>query len=287
MPLISYAQNAEDIVLYRLFRNQGFGRYLDVGASHPEFDSVTKLFYDRGWRGINVEPSPTEFELLVSARPEDINLAVALGRSKGTATLFLGSNEQRGLGSLKESVAEVSLGDEARTVEVPVSTLAEVVAEHALGPVDFLKIDVEGFERDVIAGAEWSTFRPRVIVVEATAPNTVIPTNEEWEPMLTEARYVCVLFDGLNRFYVDEIDDEAKAVLSVPANVHDGFIRNEMTYLHRHVDQLEARNLELELHARLQEDRIALFGIAERAYQQHETPSWYRPSWDAPEQTAP
>ena len=287
MPLISYAQNAEDIVLYRLFREQGFGRYVDVGASHPEFDSVTKLFYDRGWRGINIEPSPTEFELLLAARPDDINLAIAIGRSKGTANLFLGSNEQRGLGSLKKSVAEFSIGDAAKAVEVPVTTLADVVAEHVTGPVDFLKIDVEGFERDVIAGADWSSFRPRVVVVEATAPNTVIPTNEEWEPMLTDARYVCVLFDGLNRFYADEADEEARAVLKVPANVHDGFIRNEVTYLRRHVDQLEARNLELELHARLQEERIALFAIAERAYQQHETPAWYRPSWDCPEQNTP
>lgn len=282
MPLISYAQNAEDIVLYRLFREQPFGRYVDVGASHPEFDSVTKLFYERGWRGVNIEPSPAEFELLCAARPEDVNLAVAVGRERGSATLYLGSSEQRGLGSLNASVAEVSIGAGASRVEVPLVTLSDLAIEHVHGPVDFLKIDVEGFEIEVIEGNDWEAFAPRVVVVEATAPNSEIQTHLEWEPILLGAGYRCALFDGLNRFYAKRNDEEALAVLAVPANVHDGYIRNEMTYLRRHVEQLEARNLELELHARLQEDRIALFGIAERAYLSQETPVWYQPGWEVP-----
>ena len=88
MVTISHAQNCEDIVLDRLFKTKKEGRYLDVGAGDPDFESVTKLFYERGWRGINVEPNPTLYERLKTARPGDLNLQVALSDKPGRANLY-------------------------------------------------------------------------------------------------------------------------------------------------------------------------------------------------------
>src|SRR5580700_8067787 len=86
--MISYAQNFEDVLLDRLFENRDSGFYVDVGAMDPVHDSVTKAFYDRGWRGINIEPHPQFYERLVAERSRDINLNVAVGDVEETRTLY-------------------------------------------------------------------------------------------------------------------------------------------------------------------------------------------------------
>jgi len=107
-------------------------------------------------------------------------------------------------------------------VEVELTTLAALLDAHP-GPVDFLKIDVEGAERAVIEGADWTRHRPRVLVVEATEPGSPKPTHEQWEPMLLDAGYRCALFDGLNRFYGQSDDADVLAALAAPANVFDDY----------------------------------------------------------------
>ena len=115
-------------------------------------------------------------------------------------------------------------GQEFTPIEVPVWTLAQVVAEHVPGPVDFLKVDVEGFEREVLAGADWSSFRPRVVVMEATVPKSDEPAHEAWEPMLFEVGYRFAMFDGLNRFYAHADEPALLQALTTPANVFDDFV---------------------------------------------------------------
>jgi hypothetical protein len=87
-----------------------------------------------------------------------------------------------------------------------------------------LKIDVEGHEKCVLLGADWSLLRPRVILVEAVRPVSHTQNHEEWEYLLLAEGYRFVLFDGLNRFYVREEDEEAASLLSCPANVLDDYI---------------------------------------------------------------
>src|SRR6476659_9728686 len=86
--MISYAQNGEDVVLARAFGSRDIGFYVDVGASHPVADSVTKHFYDRGWRGINVEPVSASFQELLSERPQDRNLNIAIGFRQAARTFY-------------------------------------------------------------------------------------------------------------------------------------------------------------------------------------------------------
>jgi FkbM family methyltransferase len=224
--VISYAQNAEDVVLARLFAGRAGGRYVDVGAGDPVEASVTKHFYDLGWRGVNVEPVPALADKLAAARPEDVTLPVAIGAKAGTVVLHVVAGEW-GWSTLDDQLASTyrgSRGWTVRDVEVEMVTLAAVLDEHP-GPIDFLKIDVEGAEQEVIEGADWARHRPRVVVVEATEPGTPTPSHQKWEPMLLDAGYRCVLFDGLNRFYAGADDDEAHSRLAAPANVFDSFER--------------------------------------------------------------
>ena len=168
----------------------------------------------------------SEFEKLRSGRPRDINLCMAIGATSGTATLFEGPEHDRGASTLRSDIV-ASHGTDADSftaVEVPLCTLADLVEEYVDCPVDFLKVDVEGLEYDVIAGADFSRFRPRVLVVEATYPNTTKPSHESWEPLLLAAGYKFAMFDGLNRFYAIEGESDLMEALSIPANVLDHFV---------------------------------------------------------------
>ena len=147
-------------------------------------------------------------------------------------------------------------GQEFTPIEVPISTLAQVAADHVLGPVDFLKVDVEGFEREVLAGADWSSFRPRIVVMEATVPKSDEPAHQAWEPILLAAGYRFAMFDGLNRFYAHADEPALLQTLAIPANVFDDFV----PYVWAHqVDQAQqqARRLEDALtQARQQLDQL-------------------------------
>lgn len=201
---ISYAQNGEDALLAHVLAGVDRGRYIDVGANEPDTHSVTKALYDRGWSGINIEPVPALHARLEVARVRDINLAVAAGRSDGT--IILGEIADTGLSTADPDVATRHARSGYAVVhrEVPMLTLDTIWQRHVDGDVHFLKIDVEGSEDDVLAGIDLATRRPWVIVVEATAPLTNVPSHGTWEPRLLGARYRYAHDDGLNRYYVAE-----------------------------------------------------------------------------------
>jgi len=224
-PMVSYAQNFEDVVLDRVFRDQPTGFYLDIGAWHPTLDSVTRHFYDKGWSGVNVEPVRADWERLVEARPRDVNLNVAVGAREGTARFaeVVGS----GWSALDLRIDPALIAEKgfaAHETEVTVTTLAALTERHVRGTVDFLKIDVEGAERDVIAGGEWRAFRPRVLVIEAIDPVTWQPCWSDWEGMVFERGYEFGLFDGVNRFYFRREEPALRRHFLAPANCLDSFI---------------------------------------------------------------
>lgn len=226
MKMISYAGNREDVMLSRLFPEQSGGFYIDVGAGHPLQFSVTKHFYERGWSGINIEPAIGPFKELTKDRPRDVNLNVAIAETEGAAVFYEFPPEYAGWATVSRQEAERHLANDGvafteRTV--PVTTLARVCEEHVWGPIDFLSVDVEGLEQQVLLGADFERWRPRICVIEATVPNTTIPTHEKWEGMLLDAGYRFGYFDGLNRFYVRAEDSELLEAFSTPVNCFDDF----------------------------------------------------------------
>ncbi|AIO40949.1 FkbM family methyltransferase [Burkholderia sp. AU19243] len=221
MTFLSFAQNFEDIVLWRALRDVEQGFYIDVGANEPIEDSVTKAFYERGWHGINVEPVTEHFDALVQDRPRDINLACALGEKPGRLTLY--EIDARGLSTNAPEIAN-RYRESGRVYgerEVEVRTLADVCEAHAPADIHFLKIDVEGFERNVLLGADFKRFRPWILVIEATEPNSPVDNSAEWESLVIDAGYEYAYFDGLNRFYVAAEHRDLKPRIAVAPNVFD------------------------------------------------------------------
>lgn len=248
----SYAQNFEDVWLWRAFGDIESGFYVDVGAFDPEEDSVTKLFYDSGWTGINIEPGARfgRFEIM---RPRDTNLNLAASDQTGELA-FCDRVDAPG----QSSVVRSGDGNAAATRAVPCTTLTALLDRHAAGRhIHFLKIDTEGHEARVIAGNDWSRYRPEMLIIESTVPGTNDPNHETWEPILTDAGYVFAYFDGINRFYVRGESQALREVFAVPVNVLDGFTRSHPA-AERILDSLSHRNRQLEAErSRLLADLVA------------------------------
>jgi FkbM family methyltransferase len=202
-PGVYFSQFYEDYVLDYVFRDLKTGTYVDVGANHPIVHNVTHHFYLKGWHGINIEPHPRSFAAIEKVRFGDVNVNVGISDTAGTLTYY----DFGDWGGVSTFDREIALRHQKRggtfiEIPVPVLTLNDVLETHPLGDITFMNIDVEGYERHVIAGVDLAKHHPGVVMVEATAPLSQADVSVTWAPLLKKAGYAFALFDGLNRYYV-------------------------------------------------------------------------------------
>jgi len=205
--IISWAQNAEDVMLLRIFGHKKYGTWIDVGANHPSHDSVTRNFYELGWRGINVEPIEEMHRLLVADRPEDVNLCCGVSDRSGVMTFHRDESHLDWSTFDSNAARQYEAGGHMmREIRVPVATLAEICRRHLLPgqALDFLKLDVEGHELAVLAGHDFSLWRPTVIVAEVRPEQSA-----EMDTLLGGHGYERQWFDGGNNWYVDSRQADA------------------------------------------------------------------------------
>ncbi|MEC5407882.1 FkbM family methyltransferase [Paraburkholderia sp. MPAMCS5] len=253
MSFVSYAQNYEDVMLWRVLKEVSGGFYIDVGANDPEVDSITKAFYDRGWAGINIEPLSGHYSDLLERRPRDINLECAAGSEEGEFEIWEGSI--RGWATMDRAVVDHHLrnGYSGTWKKVSVRPLRSICADHVRGDVHFLKVDVEGAEAAVLSGMDFERVRPWIVVVEAIFPNSVDENYSEWEYMLLSSGYAFVYADGVNRFYVANERPELRGAFRYPPNILDEFITRDYKVASEQLRAEEQRCEELERKAEMLE----------------------------------
>jgi FkbM family methyltransferase len=226
MTMISYAQNGEDVMLMRALGDVAGGFYIDVGAADPTIVSVTRAFYERGWHGVNVEPTVEHHRRLGEARQRDVNLSQPVSDHVAEELFYFCEHPDLStlIGDVAAAAASGGQKSESRVLQT--TTLAEICRRFAPPVIHFLKIDVEGAEERVLRGADFRNYRPWIVVVEATHPNTQIFSHATWEPILMDSKYRFVWFDGLNRFYLaEEKLDTLQHHFDAPINVFDDFVR--------------------------------------------------------------
>jgi FkbM family methyltransferase len=167
----TYAQTGEDLILAGLLRGRTNGFYVDVGAHHPQRLSNTYLFYRRGWRGINIDPLPGSMAHFRRRRPRDINLEIAISQTPSPLTYYMFNDGA--FNSFDPAVIE-RYRHHARLrlrgqVTVQTYRLEDVLTEHlpASTPLDFLSVDAEGFDLEVLHSNNWNRYRPRFALVES------------------------------------------------------------------------------------------------------------------------
>lgn len=230
--MISFAQNYEDVLLNRIFFKRQSGFYLDIGAHDPVHMSITKHFYDKGWRGINIEPVKHCFEKFLIQRPQDVNLNIAVcGKSKFGKFYELSKPAMSTFNEKFAHDACTKLGLTFKTYQVSQRTLQDICQQYCSGKeIDFMNIDVEGMENEILLGADFNSFRPLVLITESTIPNTVPDFSkpfkhknwEETDNILTAQGYLFAYFNGLNRFYVRKENKELIEFFRIPVGMYDG-----------------------------------------------------------------
>lgn len=192
-----YAQYNEDIILAALLHNVETGFYVDVGANHERLHSVTKYFYDKGWNGINIEPIPRLITEFNKARKRDVNLQVGVSKNKGKLKLR-DYPDFDGLSTLSDDSKNEPTKIDLPHIdyEVKVERLDYILTKNNVKKIDFLKIDVEGYEFEVLQSNDWNKFRPTVVCIEANHRLT------DWSVFIQKKGYKRVIFDGLNEYYV-------------------------------------------------------------------------------------
>jgi FkbM family methyltransferase len=200
---ITYAQHGDDLVIRAIFFSLGIGTpsYLDLGAHHPERISNTKLFYDTGSRGINVEANPVLHKLFLEQRPQDINLNVGVGIKSGFQDFYMIDGES-GRNSFIKEVAEGFVLDypEFAITEVrqlPIFTVEQILHHRAVP--DFLSIDIEGMDFEVLQSIDFRRYPFKVVCVE------IQPYSEEnIRTLMYNVGYTSIIKCGSNLIFVDK-----------------------------------------------------------------------------------
>lgn len=168
-PNICYGQNGEDLILDRLLEHQARGFYVDIGAHHPVRFSNTYLFYRRGWRGINIDAMPGSMKAFNRMRPLDINIESGVAGFPGE--LIYHCFNESALNTFDSKEARLKNKPPYALVEkikVTVDRLDSLLERHlpANQKIDFLSVDVEGMDEEVLRSNDWQRFRPRFILAE-------------------------------------------------------------------------------------------------------------------------
>ena len=222
--ITSYAQNFEDVMLWRALKHVENGSYIDLGAQHPVIDSVSLAFYEHGWRGVHVEPNATYAQLLRESRPDETVMQVAVTDKEAILKFY--EIAGTGLSTCDGVIAEQHRDSGFAVTESSVScvTLTDVFDSCAGRQIHWLKIDVEGWEERVLRGWQTSNARPWIVLIESTLPLTEVESHEKWENLLLGLDYQFVYFDGLNRYYLSRAHSELKDAFRSCPNVFDNFV---------------------------------------------------------------
>lgn len=178
---LSYSQEGEDLILKRIFEGKQAGFYIDVGAHHPKRFSNTYIFYKMGWRGVNLDATPGSMNDFQKIRPDDINLEMAISDNKEVLKYYIFNEPALNTFSYEEAKKKDGLDNYKIVGELEIQTyqLSEILNEY-LKPqqeIDFLNIDVEGFDFQVLKSLDWSANKPFVILIESL--NSSIEEIEE------------------------------------------------------------------------------------------------------------
>ncbi|CAI8762851.1 Methyltransf_21 domain-containing protein [Pseudomonas sp. IT-P171] len=224
MTFVSYAQNFEDVMLWRALSHVSRGFYIDIGAQDPVHDSVSLAFYEHQWRGVHIEPTEQYSSKLRLARPDEVIEQVAIGA--GAESLEFYEFSDTGLSTSDDAIAKLHLdsGYQAIRRVVPVMSLDTLLEKYRDHAVNWMKIDVEGLEKNVIESWVESPIRPWILVIESTLPLSQEQSHDDWESLILAKGYRFAYFDGLNRFYVHEAHGELLKAFNRPPNVFDGFV---------------------------------------------------------------
>ena len=187
----AYSQEGEDMILRRFFSDKRDGFYIDVGSYHPRRFSNSYYFYRKGWSGLTIDAAPGVKSLFDRARPRDINIQAALSKD-GRELNFRTFNEPAFNTFIDDNV-RVALAQGYYVIEewaLKTSRLAEILIENVRSEIDFMSIDVEGMDLEVLQGNDWGKFRPKIVLVETFGSDVAGVLESPTHAYMASIRYI-------------------------------------------------------------------------------------------------
>lgn len=194
-PSIHYGEFGEDIFIERILRNVSRGVYIDVGCYHPFKGSLTNKLYEKNWSGVNIDLSKTSIDLFNIARNRDINLNLAVTNYDGETFYYQNSpiNQQNSL---------TKTNDNQKKTKIKCFSLNTILQENKIDKFQFLNIDVEGNELNVIKGIDLIKFRPILIAIENNELLPIEYFESEIYKILIENNYIFINKIGVTNFFI-------------------------------------------------------------------------------------
>ena len=177
IPKNSYSQCGEDLIVDYIFRLRNIVKptYIDIGAHHPLFLSNTAFFYLNGSRGINIEANPDLAKNLNTYRFYDINLNIGVNGEEGELDFYIMKDNTLSTFSKEESNAMVKSGNLlAEIKKIKVTTVSNILNKHFAGKFpDFMSLDVEGMDLQILRSINFEKSSPKIICVEAAEYSSI------------------------------------------------------------------------------------------------------------------
>lgn len=194
-PSLHFGEFGEDIFINRILKNINQGKYVDVGCYHPYKGSLTFKLYKRGWNGVNIDVSKTSIDLFNMSRKKDINLNLAISNFDGETFYYENSpiNQQNSL---------IQMNKLQKKIKIKCLTLDTVLNNKNLDEFDYLNIDVEGSELEVIKGFNLKRFNPKLITIENNDLTIDEYLKSEVCKILIENDYILVNKIGVTNFFM-------------------------------------------------------------------------------------
>lgn len=205
----SSSQKGEDLVIEKLIGKKKKGFYLDVGAHNPHRFNNTKRFYGKGWRGINIEPNPILFNQFVKERKRDINLNIGIGKKSGFTVFYELQPDSLSTFSKNEMEAKIRLGYKLqKKYRVKIASLKNILNKYKNQKIDFISVDTEGLDFEVLDSNDWNHFRPTLVCVETANFDQEITgkknnKKKQIDHLMKIRGYREVFTNGLNTIYKD------------------------------------------------------------------------------------
>jgi len=192
-----YGEFAEDIAVNRIFKNKYNGNYLDIGAYHPFKGSLTYLLYKKGWNGTNIDISKTSIDLFNISRPKDNNINCAIGKDSGKTYYFENSpiNQQNSLFQKNQKQLKI---------EIEIRSVNKLIEEYKLDLPDYINIDTEGNEIDVLNGIDFSKIKPSLLTIEDNSFNIYSTSKKEKIQIMEKNGYQLINIIGVTMFFFDK-----------------------------------------------------------------------------------
>ena len=202
----SYSQAGEDLLIDKIlgFKKKGF--YIDIGASDPNRFNNTKRFYLKGWNGINIEPNIKSFKKIKKFRSRDINLNIGLGKNNnGLMNFFIFFPQMLSTFNKKVANDYIKKGFKiVKKIKVEIKSLTEILTTYLNNrEIDFLSIDTEGNDLEILKSNDWNKYRPKVICVEIKIQTGTQYKDSEIYQYLKSIGYIKKFNTTLNAIFLD------------------------------------------------------------------------------------